>query len=238
MRVLSQTWYEHQESSEFNVSKKERKKSFSRANSRYQWEIRLKEGDKPGKRRETKGTKYSTFSKNIKQSKVFHKDKNTYTVIVDVENAIEEIKGVIFARSGDSAKNLVEVELKLDSVKNVSSGEELKIVNDKKIIFENLTKGIHEFEFQTSKITSYLHYFYNKKQQRWQVMANYPHPVLGNTDDTIPLFKFLWKRARNPEGKEDLILENISYEINNKKLEELIEEENRCVLWNYMQGGI
>ena len=88
---------------------------------------------------------------NIKQSKVFHKDKNTYTVIVDVENAIEEIKGIIFARSGDSAKNLVEVELKLDSVKNVSSGEELKIVNDKKIIFENLTKGIHEFEFSNLK---------------------------------------------------------------------------------------
>jgi len=161
--------YEHQESSEFNVSKKESKEKNPLVEliRDINGEIRLKEGDKPGKRRETKGTKYSTFTNNIKQSKVFHKDKNTYTVIVDVENAIEEIKGVIFARSGDSAKNLVEVELKLDSVKNVSSGEELKIVNDKKIIFENLTKGIHEFEFQTSKnnkLASTL-FFITKEQQ-------------------------------------------------------------------------
>jgi hypothetical protein len=161
--------YEHQESSEFNVSKKESKEKNPLVEliRDINGEIRLKEGDKPGKPRETKGTKYSTFTNNIKQSKVFHKDKNTYTVIVDVENAIEEIKAVIFARSGDSAKNLVEVELKLDSVKNISSGEELKIVNDKKIIFENLTKGIHEFEFQTSKnnkLASTL-FFITKEQQ-------------------------------------------------------------------------
>ena len=144
--------YEYQESSEFNINKKKGKERNPLVEliRDINGEIRLKEGDKPGKR-ETKGTKYSTFTNDIKQSKVFHKDKKTYTAIVNVENDKEEIKGVIFARSGDSAKNLVEVELKLSFFKNVSTGEDLKIVNDKKVIFEKLTKGNHEFEFQTSK---------------------------------------------------------------------------------------
>ena len=43
------------------------------------------------------------------------------------------------------------MELKIDSFKEVNKGKELKIVNDKKIIFENLSKGNHEFEFQTLK---------------------------------------------------------------------------------------
>ena len=47
------------------------------------------------------------------------------------------------------------------------------------------------------------------------------------------------KRARNPEGKEGfLILENISYEINNKKLEELIEEKKIDVFCEITCRGV
>ena len=162
--------YEHQESSEFNVSKKKIKERNPLVEliRDINGEIRLKEGDKPGKLRETKGTKYSTFTKDIKQSKVFHKDEKTYIAIVNVENDIEEIKGVIFARSGDSAKNLVEIELKLSFFKKVSTGEDLKIVNNKKIIFEKLTKGDHEFEFQTlknNKLASTLFFITNEEKE-------------------------------------------------------------------------
>lgn len=73
-------------------------------------------------------------------------------------------------------------------------------------------------------------------------MANYPHPVLGNTDDynDSSFFKLsIEKRARNPEGKEGfLILENISYEINNKKLEELIEEKKIDVFCEITCRGV
>lgn len=162
--------YEYQESSEFNIRKKKSKEKNPLVEliRDINGEIRLQEGDKPGEPRDTKGTKYSTFTKDIKQSIIFHKTDNTYTALVSVENDIDEIKGVIFARSGDSAKNLVEMELKIDSFKEVNNGKELKIVNDKKIIFENLSKGNHEFEFQTlknNKLASTL-FFITKEEKK------------------------------------------------------------------------
>ena len=162
--------YEYQESTEFNVRKKKSKEKSPLVEliKDINGEIRLREGDDDRTNRETKGTKYSTFTKNIKQSIIFHKTENTYTAIVSVENDVDEIKGVIFARSGDSAKNLVEMELKIDSFKEINSGKQLKIINDKKIIFEELSKGIHEFEFQTlknNKLASTL-FFITKEEKK------------------------------------------------------------------------
>ena len=73
-------------------------------------------------------------------------------------------------------------------------------------------------------------------------MANYPHPVLGNTDDynDSSFFKLsIEKRERNPEGKEGiLVLKNISYEIKNKKLEQLIEEKDIDIFCEITCKGI
>ena len=73
-------------------------------------------------------------------------------------------------------------------------------------------------------------------------MANYPHPVLGNADDynDSSFFKLsIEKRVRNPEGKKGfLILENISYEIHNKKLEKLIEEKKIDVFCEITCRGV
>ncbi len=73
-------------------------------------------------------------------------------------------------------------------------------------------------------------------------MANFPHPVLGNRDDynDSSFFKItIEKRQRNPKGKEGfLILKNISYELNNKKLEQLIEEKDIDVYCEITCKGI
>ena len=73
-------------------------------------------------------------------------------------------------------------------------------------------------------------------------MANFPHPVLGNRDDynDSSFFKItIEKRERNPEGKEGfLILKNISYEIQNQKLEQLIEEKDIDVYCEITCKGI
>ena len=73
-------------------------------------------------------------------------------------------------------------------------------------------------------------------------MANFPHPVLGNRDDynDSSFFKItIEKRERNPEGKEGfLVLKNISYEIKNKKLEQLIEEKDIDIFCEITCKGI
>ncbi len=73
-------------------------------------------------------------------------------------------------------------------------------------------------------------------------MANFPHPVLGNRDDyndSSFLKITIEKRARNPKGKEGfLILKNISYEIQNQKLEQLIEEKDIDVFCEITCKGI
>ena len=73
-------------------------------------------------------------------------------------------------------------------------------------------------------------------------MANFPHPVLGNSDDynDSSFFKLsIEKRVRNPKGKEGFLrLENISYKISNKKLEQLIEEEKINVFCEITCRGV
>ena len=163
--------YEYQQNTEFNVNKKKRKERNPLVELIRDINGQIRINDNPNPKpnpNPSNGTKFSTFTKDIKQSNVFHKTDKTYTVLVNVENDVDEIKGVVFARSGDSAKNLVEIELKIDSFIDITSGKELKIVNNKKIIFENLSKGSHEFEFQTlknNKLASTL-FFITKEEKK------------------------------------------------------------------------
>ena len=76
-------------------------------------------------------------------------------------------------------------------------------------------------------------------------MANYPHPILGNSDDynSSSFFKLIpGTRERtdkkHPKGEGWLLINDLKYEINNKSLESLIKEKSAKIFCEITCPGL